>query len=131
MSETKKKEAIKDKSRAMVISKGTAPNGQPTVTIYESEYNELKILSGNSSIDYQAINEAFDSIQSQTSLMQSTVFNIKRSLLLAIQGYTVSPQGGIIPLNPPGEITTEEESKKEGEDESVNNKTQSETISHL
>lgn len=107
------KPEVKDKTRELVLAKGTAKNGKPTVTIYESEYNELKIISGNMGVDYQAINEAFDQIHGHTSQLTSMIFNIKRSMLLAIQGYSVTPQGAIIPLKPIGQMMTEEEVAKE------------------
>lgn len=100
---------VKDKTRELVIAKGKAPNGEATVTIYEREYNELKIIQGNSGVDYQSINEAFDLINSNISALQSMIFNTKRSMLLAIQGYSITREGAIIPMTPVEQPMTQEE----------------------
>lgn len=107
------KPKVKDKTRELVLGKGKAQNGQPTVTIYENEYNELKIIAGNSGVDYQSINEAFDVINSNIQALQSMVFNTKRSMLLAIQGYSITREGAVIPMNPPEQPITKEELDKQ------------------
>lgn len=106
------KPSVKDKTRQLVLSKGYAQNGQPTVTIYESEYNELKIIQGNSGVDYQSINEAFDVINSNIAGLQNMIFNTKRSMLLAVQGYSITREGAIIPMTPPEQPITQDELDK-------------------